>query len=159
MSRSARYAFCLLAAVGAALVVSACGTNHIGVPQSAAKSDPKYAADQQAAQLFNQRCGGCHTLSYAGTHGSGQNPRTYAAINGPNFNVRCERPQIRVYYAIINGGFGGGEMPQNIVVGKQARELAHFVSEFAGREAPVQPGAIPCHAKGLGTLAAVTAGS
>ncbi len=155
MSRSARYAVCLLAAIGVAFAVSACGTQHVSVP----KTDPKYTADQQAAELFNQRCGGCHTLSYAGTHGSGQNPRTYENLNGPNFNVRCERPQIRVYYAIINGGFGGGVMPQNIVVGKQARELAHFVAEFAGHQAPKEPGTTPCQAKALGSLAAVTPSS
>jgi mono/diheme cytochrome c family protein len=155
MSRSARYAVCLLAAIAVGFAVSACGTQHVGVP----RSDPKYSADSQAAELFNQRCGGCHTLSYAGTEGSGQNPRTYENINGPNFNVRCERPQIRVYYAIINGGFGGGVMPQNVVVGKQARELAHFVAEYAGRQAPVEPGTTPCQKKGLGSLAAVASDS
>ncbi len=154
MSRSVRYAFCLLAALGVAFVVSACGTQHVGVP----KTDPKYNADTQAAHLFNQRCGGCHTLSYAGTHGSGQNPRTYEAINGPNFNVRCERPEIRVYYAIINGGFGGGIMPQNVVVGKQALELAHFVAKYSGRQAPVEPGTTACENKAIGSLATVAAG-
>ena len=107
---------------------------------------PNYSADTAAAQLFNQRCGGCHTLSYAGTHGSGQNPRTYEAINGPNFNVRCERPAIRVLYAIENGGFSGAYMPQNIVVGKQAQEVAKFVAQVrrppgarpAGRDSPAR---------------------
>jgi mono/diheme cytochrome c family protein len=143
MGRTARYAATLVAAIAVAFVVSACGTNHVGVP----KSDPTYAADSAAAALFNQRCGGCHTLSYAGTHGSGQNPRTYEAINGPNFNVRCERPAIRVLYAIENGGFSGAYMPQNIVVGKQARELANFVSRYAGRQAPIQPNTTPCTAQ------------
>jgi mono/diheme cytochrome c family protein len=143
MSRTARYAATLLAALAVAFVVSACGTNHVGVP----KSDPSYAADTAAAQLFNQRCGGCHTLSYAGTHGSGQNPRTYEAINGPNFNVRCERPAIRVLYAIENGGFSGAYMPQNIVVGKQAREIANFIARYAGLQAPVQPNVARCSQK------------
>jgi mono/diheme cytochrome c family protein len=116
------------------------------------KSDPTYAADTAAAQLFNQRCGGCHTLSYAGTHGSGQNPRTYEAINGPNFNVRCERPAIRILYAIENGGFSGAYMPQNIVVGKQAREIANFIARFSGRQAPLEPGATPCSQKSMNAL-------
>ena len=142
MGRTARYAATLVAAIAIAFVVAACGTNHVGVP----KSDPTYAADTAAAQLFNQRCGGCHTLSYAGTHGSGQNPRTYEPINGPNFNVRCERTggPLRVLYAIENGGFSGSEMPQNVVVGRQAREIANFVARFAGRQAPTQPGVTPC---------------
>ena len=72
MSRSVRYAATMVAAIAGAFIISACGTNHIQVP----KSDPSYSADLAAAHLFNQRCGGCHTLSYAGTHGSGANPRT-----------------------------------------------------------------------------------
>jgi mono/diheme cytochrome c family protein len=148
MSRTARYAFMVVAAVAVAFVVSACGTNHVGVP----KSDPTYAADSAAAALFNQRCGGCHTLSYAGTHGSGQNPRTYEAINGPNFNVRCERPAIRILYAIENGGFSGEYMPQNIVVGQQAREIANFVARFSGRQAVIEPNTTPCSAQAVDPL-------
>ena len=140
MGRTARHAASLLAAAAVAFVVAACGTQHVGVPKNSAN----YTADTAAAQLFNQRCGGCHTLSYAGTHGSGQNPRTYEAINGPNFNVRCERPAIRVLYAIENGGFSGAYMPQNIVVGQQAREIADFISRYAGLKAPIQPNSTPC---------------
>ncbi len=139
MGRTARYAATLVAAAVVTFVVAACGTQHVGVP----KNDANYTADTAAAKLFNQRCGGCHTLSYAGTHGSGQNPRTYEAINGPNFNVRCEQPAIRVLYAIVNGGFSGAYMPQNVVVGEQAREVANFVAQLlrppgadpAGRDA------------------------
>ncbi len=148
MGRTARYAALLVAAIAVAFAVSACGTNHIGVP----KSDPAYAADTAAAHLFNQRCGGCHTLSYAGTHGSGQNPRTYEAINGPNFNVRCERSAIRVLYAIENGGFSGAYMPQNVVVGEQAREVANFVARWAGLQAPLQPNQEPCSKKPIDPL-------
>ena len=148
MGRTARYAATLVAAAAVAFVVTACGTNHVGVP----KNDANYTADTAAAQLFNQRCGGCHTLSYAGTHGSGQNPRTYESINGPNFNVRCERPAIRVLYAIENGGFSGAYMPQNIVVGTQAREVANFVARYSGRQAPVQPAQSPCSAKPINPL-------
>ncbi len=138
----------LLAAVAVAFVVSACGTEAIGVP----KSDPTYASDSIAAHLFNERCGGCHTLSYAGTHGSGVNPTTFATISGPSFNQRCERPAIRVLYAIENGGFSGAYMPQNIFVGKQAREVADFVARFSGRDAPPEPGVTPCIKKPLQLL-------
>jgi hypothetical protein len=104
--------------------------------------------------LFSQRCGGCHTLSYAATHGSAANVRTREAINGPNFNVRCERPITRVLYAIENGGFSGAYMPQNIVVGQQADEVARFVSKYAGRQAVYQPGSStpPCNKQPIGTL-------
>ena len=86
--------------------------------------------------LFSQRCSGCHTLSYAATHGSAPNVRTAQSNNGPNFDVRCERPVTRVLYAIENGGFSGAIMPQNIVVGQDARDVAEFVSKYAGRQAP-----------------------
>lgn len=156
MTRPPR-ALLLPTAVAIAIGTAACGTQHISIP----KSDPDYKADFAAAQIFNQRCGGCHTLSYAGTHGSAANPRTAEDINGPNFNVRCERPAIRVLYAIINGGFSGAYMPQNVVVGQQAREVAMFVSRFAGRQAPIEPGpgVKPCVDEPIGTLPSLTGAS
>lgn len=156
MNRPPRALLLLPAAVAIAIGTGACGTQKIHVPSS----DPSYKADVGAAELFNQRCGGCHTLSYAGTHGSAANPRTAEAINGPNFNVRCERPATRVLYAIANGGFEGAYMPQNVVVGQQAREVAMFVSRFAGRQAPYQPspGAVPCVHQPIGTLPAASGG-
>lgn len=151
MIRLKRVLLIAIAATALTLLASACGTEHIGVP----KSDPNYVSDTAAAQLFNQRCGGCHTLSEAGTYGSGANPRTYLDISGPNFNQRCERPAIRVLYAIENGGFSGAYMPQNIVVGKQAQEVAMFVARFAGRDAPLEPGVEKCQDKPIGTLPAL----
>ncbi len=104
------------------------------------------------AVLFSQRCSGCHTLNYAGTHGSAPNVRTAQAINGPNFNVRCERPITRVLYAIENGGFSGAYMPQNIVVGQDAADVAKFVSTYAGRLAPKLVGVTRCQQLSIGTL-------
>ena len=153
MIRLQRLVLISLSVTAVALAVGACGTQHIGVP----RSDPNYKSDMAAARLFNQRCGGCHTLSYAGTHGSGQNPRTYEDINGANFNVRCERPVTRVLYAIEYGGFSGAYMPQNVVVGKQAYEVAEFVARFAGRQASTQPGVTPCTKLPIGTLPALPA--
>lgn len=139
-----------LAALAVIVVASACGTQQIHVP----KADPTYAQDLQAANLFHQRCAGCHTLSYAATMGSASNVRTAEAINGPNFNIRCERPADRVLYAIENGGFSGAYMPANIFVGQQAREVAMFVARFSGRQAPHEPLTVPCIAQPIGTLPA-----
>jgi hypothetical protein len=147
-TRLSRVILTAVAAIGITVGAAACGTERISIP----KSDPTYKVDLSSAELFNQRCGGCHTLSIAGTQGSGQNPRTFASISGPNFDVTCMRPAIRVLYAIENGGFSGAYMPQNIVVGAQARELAEFVSKFAGMDAKTQPGAIPCSKQPIGTL-------
>ena len=85
------------------------------------------------AELFNQRCSGCHTLSFAATHGSAANARSAEVVNGPNFDHRCERPVDRVLYAIKNGGFSGAIMPQNIVVGQDAVDVAKFVATYCGR--------------------------
>jgi mono/diheme cytochrome c family protein len=145
MSRPAKALFSgVLLAV--AVLAAACGTEKINVPTSD-------AALHEGAVLFNQRCGGCHTLSYAGTHGSAVNVRTAQFNNGPNFDIRCERPVARVLYAIQNGGFSGVVMPQNIVVGQQARDVAQFVATYSGRKAPEVPGVVPCQQVSIGTVA------
>ena len=43
-------------------------------------------------------------------------------------------------------------MPQNIVVGKQAQEIAMFVARFSGTQIPSEPGVEKCKGKSLGTL-------
>jgi mono/diheme cytochrome c family protein len=149
MSRPAKVlSFCALLA--AAALATACGTEKVSVPSSQAQV-------HEGAVLFNQRCGGCHTLSEAGTHGSAQNVRTAQFNNGPNFDIRCERPVARVLYAIQNGGFSGVVMPQNIVVGQQARDVAQFVATYSGRKAPKVPGVVPCQQVPIGTIDAALA--
>jgi mono/diheme cytochrome c family protein len=144
MSRPAKVLFSV-ALSGVALVASACGTEKVSVPKS-------QTSVHAGAVLFNQRCGGCHTFSYAGTHGSAQNVRTAQYNNGPNFDIRCERPVARVLYAIQNGGFSGAIMPQNIVVGQQARDVAQFVATYSGRKAPVVPGVVQCEQVPIGSI-------
>jgi hypothetical protein len=39
-----------------------------------------------------------------------------------------------VLYAIRNGGFSGAIMPANIVVGKDADDVALFLERYAGAE-------------------------
>ena len=63
MNRPAKVLLTLGAALAIAVATGACGTQWISVPKS---NQPLY----HGAVLFNQRCWGCHTLSYAGTHGS-----------------------------------------------------------------------------------------
>ena len=145
----------VLLLITAALAATACGTQKISVPRGAPGSNQ--AALYHGAYLFSTRCSGCHTLSYAGTHGSAANVRTAQANNGPNFNVRCERPAARVLYAIENGGFSGAIMPPNVVVSQDAIDVANFVATYAGRQAPPIPGVAPCTTKPVGTLPAVTA--
>jgi mono/diheme cytochrome c family protein len=146
MSRPVRVLLISIGSIAVAALAGACGTEKISVPTS----DPTHAG----AVLFSQRCSGCHTLSYAAAHGSANNPRTAQFNNGPNFNVRCERPVARVLYAIENGGFSGAIMPQNIVVGQDADLVAQFVAKYAGRQAPKVSGLAPCDSNPIGTLPA-----
>ena len=85
--------------------------------------------------LFATHCSGCHTLSAAGTQGSGnRGERT----QGPNLDQRTETYDDALF-AIQNGGFSGAIMPQNIVVGEEAEAVARFVAKYAGDEAEESP--------------------
>src|SRR5436309_12241034 len=121
MSRLPKLLATSCAVFAVAVVAGACGTQSIKVTKSASTVNA-------GAVLFHERCGGCHSLSYAAANGSTANVRTAEFNNGPNFNYRCERPVTRVLYAIQNGGFPGAIMPQNIVVGAQAQAVAEFVA-------------------------------
>ncbi len=145
MSRLAKILALSTAGVAVAAITAACGTQKISVPREQAQL-------YHGATLFNQRCSGCHTLSYAATSGSAPNIRPAQAINGPNFNQRCERPIARVLYAIANGGFSGAYMPQNVVVGQDAVDVAKFIATYAGRQAPLQAGVVKCQNRPIGTL-------
>ena len=86
--------------------------------------------DVRGAELFAERCGGCHTLQAAGALGSS----TRVVRNqGPNLDERAESPE-DVLYAIQNGGFSGAIMPQQIVTGEDAQAVADFVAQYSGTE-------------------------
>ena len=147
MSRPVKVLRTLGATAAIALLGAACGTQKISVPSN-------QAALHRGATLFQQRCAGCHSLSYAATFGSAANVFTAQFNNGPNFNVRCERPVTRVIYAIENGGFSGAIMPQNVVVGRDAIDVAKFVATYSGRQAPHIPGQPACQTKAIGSIPA-----
>jgi len=126
LCRLMRRPLLLLALPAVAAVAVACGSEEVDV----AKTSSSYSA----AETFHQRCAGCHTLTVDGAQGSAEiaNKREYK--DGPNFDERKEDYD-SVLYAIRNGGFSSGPMPQNIVVGKQAEELARFVEKYSGSKA------------------------
>jgi mono/diheme cytochrome c family protein len=130
MSRSRRLK--LLASPLCAIVVAlaACGSEGIQV----AESDPAY----RGAVLFNAHCAGCHTFSVAGAEGSATQVSSRENKDGPNFDERAETAE-DVLYAIENGGFSSGPMPQNIVTGEEARTIAEFVAKYSGRQAERPP--------------------
>jgi mono/diheme cytochrome c family protein len=110
-----------------ALSVGACGKEGISV----SKDDPNYAG----AELFATHCSGCHTLSAAGTQGTGNRG---LRTQGPNLDQRTETYDDALF-AIRNGGFSGAIMPQNIVVGTEAEQVARFVAKYAGQQAQTSP--------------------
>ncbi|HVC06958.1 MAG TPA: c-type cytochrome [Solirubrobacterales bacterium] len=116
-------------AVAAAFGLAACGFGQEGIAVS--KSSPYHPG----AVAFATHCSGCHTLNAAGTQGTGNRGQR---TQGPNLNQRTESYQ-DVLFAIQNGGFTGAIMPQNIVLGHEAEEVARFVAKYAGEEANNTP--------------------
>jgi mono/diheme cytochrome c family protein len=113
-------------AIGAG--VTACGSEDVS--PTVKKDDPAIA---RGADLFAERCAGCHTLDVVGAQGGATLIKDRERVDGPNFNVRRETTD-SVLYAIRNGGFSGAIMPENIVVGREADDVAAFLSKYAGQE-------------------------
>jgi mono/diheme cytochrome c family protein len=124
-----RPALAIALAALAALLLAACGLGEEGI--SVSKNDPDY----NGAVIFSTHCSGCHTLSAAGTQGTGNRSER---MQGPNLDQRTETYDDALF-AIQNGGFSGAIMPQNIVVGEEAEALARFVAKYAGSEAEESP--------------------
>jgi mono/diheme cytochrome c family protein len=112
------------------VALGACGSQGISVP----KSSPYY----RGAVIFRDHCSGCHTLAVVGAQGSATSIKNRLPTNGPNFNFRKENPE-QVLFAIHNGGFSGAIMPENIVLGTEAREVANFLAKYSGLQAQHVP--------------------
>jgi mono/diheme cytochrome c family protein len=119
----------LLAAVAFA---AGCGTEGVDLPAD------ETASIENGAEIFYNRCGACHTLSASGQQGSSSDVNSREYKDGPNFDQRVEERD-QVLYAIRNGGFSSGPMPQNIVVGQDAEDVADFVAKYSGSEVARAP--------------------
>jgi cytochrome c553 len=73
--------------------------------------------------LFRQSCWSCHTLKAAGAQG----------VTGPNLDQIGAVSEQRVLNAIRIGGTGDGRMPPMIQTGDNAKAIAVYVSQVAGR--------------------------
>jgi len=116
----------LLCAAVAAIAGAGCG-GEIEVPE-------QDASLREGAELFNERCSGCHSLDAANAYGSKPPGELEGGerTNGPNFNVR-QVSKDDALFAIRNGGFSGAIMPANIVVGQNAERVADFLAEYSGK--------------------------
>ncbi len=130
MTGPAKIAATVTLLFGASAGIAACGTQGI----SLAKSSPYY----KGAAIFRDHCSGCHTLAVVGAEGSATSIKDRVRTNGPNFNVRKENVE-QVLYAIRNGGFSGAIMPENIVLGQEAQEVAKFLAKYSGLKAVKVP--------------------
>ncbi len=120
----------LLALVSSSVALGACGTERQA--SQLADSNPDI---QNGARVFAEKgCQGCHSLEVVGAEGSATKVRDRERVDGPNFNVRKEQVE-NVLYAIRNGGYSGAIMPENIVVGKEADDVAEFLAKYSGLEA------------------------
>jgi mono/diheme cytochrome c family protein len=129
-SRRMKLAAMTIGLLACAVILSACGSQEISVP----KTSPYY----RGAVIFRDHCSGCHTLATVGAEGSATSIKNRVKTNGPNFNFRKEEYE-QVMYAIHNGGFSGAIMPENVVLGAEAREVAKFLAKYSGLQAQKVP--------------------
>jgi mono/diheme cytochrome c family protein len=116
----------VIACALALAALAGCG-GEIEVPES----------DQTAhhgAELFYERCSGCHTFKAANAYGSKPEKQLQGGerTNGPNFNVRKVNKDDALF-AIRNGGFSGAIMPANVVTGQDAEAVADFLDKYSGK--------------------------
>src|SRR4051794_36852704 len=130
MGRALRVLTSVTLLCAAAVALGACGEEGIQL----SKDDPNY----QGAELFVEHCSGCHTFSKAGTQGSATKVSTRERKDGPNFDQRKE-DESDVIYAIENGGFSSGPMPQDILTGEDAKKVAAFIAKYSGTAAARPP--------------------
>ena len=130
----------LAAASVAALIVLGCGggsdsatveqhTSSTGAPLAGATEQPLTPAQVHGRELFVAHCGSCHTFDAAGTVGQ----------VGPNLGDIAVN-EADVLHAIRTGGGRhakgqetgpSGNMPANLVTGKDAQDVASFVAANA----------------------------
>ena len=140
MERPSRsLAACLVAGLASLTLAGGCGDNGsdtveqqtatAGAPEAPDVEQPLSPAESKGRDLFVQHCGSCHTFDAAGTVGQiGPNLDDIAINEGD------------VLYAIKNGGGRhvkgqeagpSGNMPRNLVTGKDAQDVAAFVAASA----------------------------
>ena len=93
---------------------------------------------QQGQSLFETNCGTCHTLYSAGTDGNfGPDLDELLAATGPATEEKTiKQIEGRVMNAIdegVDSSTTPGRMPDGILSGEQAEEVAAFVAATAGR--------------------------
>jgi mono/diheme cytochrome c family protein len=139
-ARSRSLAACLGAGLASLALAAGCGSNgsdtvaqqtrSSGAPEAPNPQQPLSPAEVHGRDLFIQHCGACHTFEAAGTVGQ----------VGPNLEDIAVN-EADVLHAIRTGGGRhakgqetgpSGNMPRNLVTGKDAQDVAAFVAANAG---------------------------
>jgi cbb3-type cytochrome c oxidase subunit III len=109
-----------LLVLATALLAAGCGTG--GISKS---GDP-----DQGKKLFLDKCGGCHTLADAGTHGT-QGPNLDDAF-APSLKQGIE--QVTIEQVVRDQiELAVPPMPQDLVTGSDADAVAAYVASVAGK--------------------------
>lgn len=114
----------LLMILAAALLAAGCGGGDSGSGDAGSGGDSGAESsggggDVDAKSLFTSTCGGCHTLSDAGTSGS----------VGPNLDDVA--PDAETVRTTIDEGQGA--MPADLLEGEEADAVAEYVADVAGQ--------------------------
>ncbi len=140
--------FC--AVLVAALAASGCGT--VGLSDGGTASTGK--------PLFTEKCGSCHTLDDAGTKGQiGPNlDDAFRQARADGLGDTTIQTVVRgqIAYPVQNPSTGSPGMPQDIVTGQDAENVAAYVASVAGKSGA---GTTPPAPEAGGTTTAPKAGA
>jgi mono/diheme cytochrome c family protein len=111
---------------------------------------PVEEEDREAQEIFATNCGTCHTLAAGGTDGLvGPNlddllGRSFASPTGDAEQANRDTFEA-TYLQVLNAVVCGieGRMPQGILQGEEAKEVAGFVAAYAGQLSPDQGPLVP----------------
>jgi mono/diheme cytochrome c family protein len=128
----------ILAFAALALMGTGCGgdnngtvaqsTATAGTPEAPNVEQPLTPAEHHGQDLFVQHCGECHTFEAAGTTGTIGPDLSDIAVNESDI-----LHAIKIGGGSHSHGAGGrtGNMPANLVTGKDAQDVAAFVAANA----------------------------
>jgi cbb3-type cytochrome c oxidase subunit III len=117
-------AVALVALATAVLLASGCGTGGL----ASSRGDV-----QNGGKLFQSKCGGCHTLAAAGTQGT-IGPDLDGAFYGDRSQGFKQDTIVNVVLDQIR--LSSAPMPQNLVKGQDAEDVAAYVASVAGVNGP-----------------------
>ena len=90
----------------------------------ALRSEALTEQTERGKNLFRQQCASCHSLAAVNARG----------VTGPNLDRIGEVTPDRILNAIKNGGTGQDRMPSGLLEGDEAKDVATYVAEVAGRD-------------------------